>query len=198
MPDINTRIEQFRKMANDDPDNELGHFSLGKAYMEAGMWDAAIAAFERVLELKPEMSPAYRLSAEALLKRGQRDLAVERLTRGVEVAHQRGDMLPRNDMVEMLKELGAPVPSLGSAAAAEQPVGEGQVRCARCHQVGPKTARPPFKNDLGRQIQQSICQPCWREWVAMGTKVINELRLPLNDPAAQKVYDQHMKEFLNL
>jgi hypothetical protein len=28
--------------------------------------------------------------------------------------------------------------------------------------------------------------------------VINELRLPLADPQAQKVFDQHMKEFLNL
>jgi Fe-S cluster biosynthesis and repair protein YggX len=32
----------------------------------------------------------------------------------------------------------------------------------------------------------------------MGTKVINELRLPLADPQAQKMYDQHMLEFLNL
>ena len=32
----------------------------------------------------------------------------------------------------------------------------------------------------------------------MGTKVINELRLPLNDPQAQKLDDQHMLEFLNL
>jgi Fe-S cluster biosynthesis and repair protein YggX len=32
----------------------------------------------------------------------------------------------------------------------------------------------------------------------MGTKVINELRLPLSDPQAQKIFDQHMREFLNL
>ena len=32
----------------------------------------------------------------------------------------------------------------------------------------------------------------------MGTKVINELRLPLNDPQAQKIYDQHMMDFLTL
>ena len=32
----------------------------------------------------------------------------------------------------------------------------------------------------------------------MGTKVINELRLPLSDPQAQKVWDQHIREFLNL
>jgi hypothetical protein len=32
----------------------------------------------------------------------------------------------------------------------------------------------------------------------MGTKVINELRLPMDDPKAGKIYDQHMVEFLNL
>jgi hypothetical protein len=28
--------------------------------------------------------------------------------------------------------------------------------------------------------------------------VINELRLPLADPQAQKMWDQHVREFLNL
>ena len=31
MADQAARIEQFRKMAEADPDNELGHFSLGRA-----------------------------------------------------------------------------------------------------------------------------------------------------------------------
>jgi Fe-S cluster biosynthesis and repair protein YggX len=42
------------------------------------------------------------------------------------------------------------------------------------------------------------CVGRWKEWVAMGTKVINELRLPMNEPEAQKVFDKHMYEFLNL
>ena len=29
------RIEQFKKMAQEDPNNELGHFSLGKAYLSS-------------------------------------------------------------------------------------------------------------------------------------------------------------------
>ncbi|CAA9413769.1 MAG: hypothetical protein AVDCRST_MAG64-2478, partial [uncultured Phycisphaerae bacterium] len=36
MADLDTRIEQFRKMASDDPGNELGHFSLGRALLDAG------------------------------------------------------------------------------------------------------------------------------------------------------------------
>jgi len=198
MPDINTRIEQFRKMAHDDPENELGHFSLGRAYLDAGMHDGAIAAFERVLQINPNMSKAYQLSATALLARGQRELAVEKLTRGVQVAQQRGDMMPRDEMVKMLRDLGAPVPQLGGAGQQSQQAGEGQVLCSRCGRIGSKLAEPPFRNAQGKEIQEKVCQSCWREWIAMGTKVINELRLPLSDPQAQKVFDQHMYEFLNL
>lgn len=51
---------------------------------------------------------------------------------------------------------------------------------------------------MGQEIFEKVCADCWREWVPMGTKVINELRLPLTDPQAQKTYDQYMLEFLNL
>lgn len=197
MPDISTRIEQFRKMAHDDPDNELGHFSLGKAYLDAGMYDGAIAALERVVQINPNMSRAYALSAQALLGKNQRDLAIEKLTTGVNIAQQRGDLMARDDMVKMLRDLGAPAPQVG-VGEKDVKIGEGQVLCSRCGRVGAKLAEPPFRNDQGREIQAKVCQPCWREWVAMGTKVINEMRLPLSDPQAQKIFDQHMYEFLNL
>jgi hypothetical protein len=35
MSQLQERIAQFRKMASDDPDNELGHFRLGQLLMEA-------------------------------------------------------------------------------------------------------------------------------------------------------------------
>jgi Fe-S cluster biosynthesis and repair protein YggX len=57
---------------------------------------------------------------------------------------------------------------------------------------------PPFSGEFGQQIQNSVCSPCFREWIGQGTKVINELRLNLTEKAAQDVYDQHMKEYLNL
>jgi len=197
MSDLDTRIQHFTKMATDDPENELGHFSLGRALMEAGRFDQAIASFGRVIELNPKNSRAYQLRAAAMLRKGDRQGAIAELTRGVEVAHQRGDMMPRNEMIQMLKDLGAPVPDLAGAQTS-QTVGEGQVLCQRCGRVGPKQPAPPFRNAQGREIQEKICMPCWREWLAMSTKVINELRLPLADPQAQKIYDQHMIEFLNL
>jgi Fe-S cluster biosynthesis and repair protein YggX len=197
MADSASRIEQFKKMATDDPNNELGHFSLGRAYLDAGNATEAAVSLQRCLAINPKLSKAYQLLATALLKLGQRDQAIEQLTAGVKMAHERGDVMPKNDMMRQLKEMGAPVPELKSAET-EKPVGEGQVVCQRCGKVGRKLPSAPFSNAQGQEIFAKICADCWREWIGMGTKVINELRLPLNDPKAQKIFDQHMMEFLNL
>ena len=34
MSQLDERIAQFRKMATDDPDNELGHYRLGQLLMD--------------------------------------------------------------------------------------------------------------------------------------------------------------------
>jgi tetratricopeptide (TPR) repeat protein len=197
MPEMNPRIEQFKKMADADPDNELGHFSLGRAYFDAGFLPEAIASYRKVIELNPKLSKVYQLLAVALLKDGKTDEAIAQLTAGVKIADERGDLMPKNEMLKMLRDLGAPLPELKTSAA-DRPLTEGELLCARCGQVKPKMAHPPFSHEQGRIIQQNICADCWREWIGMGTKVINELRLPLNDPRAQKEYDRHMFEFLNL
>ncbi|HET6252213.1 MAG TPA: Fe(2+)-trafficking protein [Tepidisphaeraceae bacterium] len=197
MADMASRIEQFRKMANDDPKNELGHFSLGKALMENGQFDEAAASFRRCLELNPNISKSYQLLGATLLKLNQKEEAIKVLTAGATRADERREMMPRNEMAKMLKDLDAPVPQF-SQAVSEKPVAEGEVLCQRCNKIARRMSAPPFRNAIGQEIYQKICADCFREWIGMGTKVINELRLPLNDPQAQKVYDQHMMEFLNL
>jgi Fe-S cluster biosynthesis and repair protein YggX len=137
------------------------------------------------------------LLAMALLKSGQNDAAIARLTTGVKIADERGDLMPKNDMLRMLKELGAVAPELKKRAE-DRPVGEGELLCNRCGMIKRRMASPPFSNAQGKEIYEKICADCWREWIGMGTKVINELRLPLSDPQAQKIFDQHMMEFLNL
>lgn len=193
----NPRIEQFRKMTEADPTNELGHFSLGRALLDDKQYEPAIASFRRALELNGNLSKVYQLIAQAQLALGQKDQAIASLRQGAEVANQRGDLLPRNEMVAMLKELGAPAPDF-TAQQTSQAVGEGQVLCSRCGRVGSKLPKAPFRGEFGEQIFQNVCTLCWREAIGMGTKVINELRLPMADPQAQKIWDQHIREFLNL
>ena len=192
-----SRIEQFRKMASDDPGNALGHFSLGRELLNAGRAEEAVPSFERVIQIDPNLSRAYQLLGTALLRLDRRDEAISRLTEGLKIAHERGDVLPKNEMAKMLKDLGAQVPEFESARQAVA-VGDGQVQCKRCGRVASRLPRQPMRNDFGKEIYDNICADCWREAIGYGTKVINELRFQMNDPQASKLWDQHIREFLNL
>lgn len=196
MADTSDRLAQFRKMAEADPDNELGHFSLGRALLDAGQAAEAATSLRRAIQINPNIAKVYQLLAQAELKLGNKDAAIQALTQGIHAGDRHGDRVPREEMAAVLEELGAPVPPRPKVAGPT--VGEGQVQCRRCGKAGPQLAKPPFKSDFGQQVYAHICQPCWTAAIGMGTKVINELRLPMHDPQAQKMWDQHIREFLNL
>src|SRR6516164_7791419 len=118
MSQLQERIVQFRKMANDDPDNELGHYRLGQLLMEDKQYTEAIRSFRRTLELSPQFSKVYHLLALSLLNDNQRDEAVRVLKQGFDVADERGDHMPRDEMARVLQELGEPAPQPRRAAAA--------------------------------------------------------------------------------
>ncbi len=198
MDQLQDRIAQFRKMASDDPDNELGHFRLGQLLLEAEQYDEAIASFRRTLELSPQFSKVYHLLAQSLLKLNQRAEAVKTLTEGFAVADERGDNIPRDDMAKLLKQLGEPVPTSKRAAGGAE--GPGGFQCQRPGCMSGARAQqlpaPPIPDDLGRRIHALICADCWNDWVRnYSIKVINELRLDLSSEYGQEEYDKYMHEF---
>jgi Fe-S cluster biosynthesis and repair protein YggX len=197
-PQLQERIAQFRKMASDDPDNELGHFRLGQLLMEGEQYEDALQSFRRTLELSPHFSKVYQLMGDCLVRLNRRDEAVKVLQEGVAVAEERGDNMPREAMAKMLGQLGAPVPE-SKKPAATGPAGGG-FHCQRPGCMAGSRARqlpaPPMNDDIGRQIYASICADCWNEWLRnFSIKVINEMRLDLSDERGQAVYDQIMREF---
>jgi Fe-S cluster biosynthesis and repair protein YggX len=201
-PQLQERITQFRKMAQDDPDNELGHYRLGQLLLEAEEYDAAIASFRHTLELSPQFSKVYQLMGQALLKADQRDEAVKVLRQGFSVADERGDNMPRDEMERMLRALNEPVPARQRAAETESGPGDG-FRCQRpgCW-AGTRARRlpnPPLPDEIGQRIYETVCADCWTDWLRnYSIKVINELRLDLSTEHGQEEYDRHMKEFLGL
>ena len=202
MSQLQDRIGQFRKMAGDDPDNELGHYRLGQLLMEDKQYAEAARSFRRTLELSPTFSKVYHLLALALLHDNQRDEAVRVLRQGFDVADERGDNMPRDEMARMLVELGEPAPASKRPAAG--PDGEGGgFRCQRpgcpvgvhAHQL----KAPPMKDDIGRRIYETVCADCWTDWLKnYSIKVINELRIDLSTERGQEEYDRYMREFLGL
>jgi len=202
MSQLQDRIGQFRKMAGDDPDNELGHYRLGQLLMEDKQYAEAGRSFRRTLELSPTFSKVYHLLALALLHDNQRDEAVRVLHQGFDVADERGDNMPRDEMARMLVELGEAAPASKRPAAG--PDGEGGgFRCQRpgCP-VGPQARQlkaPPMKDDIGRRIYETVCADCWTDWLKnYSIKVINELRIDLSTERGQEEYDRYMREFLGL
>jgi tetratricopeptide (TPR) repeat protein len=197
-PQLEERIAQFRKMAADDPDNELGHFRLGQLLMEGGQFDEAIKSFQRTLELSPHFSKVYQLLGTCLSRLDRREEAVRVLKEGFAVADERGDNIPRDEMAKLLGQLGEPAPTPRRPAEAG-PGGDG-FRCQRPGCMAGSRARqlagPPMNDDLGRRIHASICAECWNEWLRnFSIKVINEMRLDLSMERGQEIYDQIMREF---
>ena len=193
------RIERFQKMTEADPDNELGHFSLGKALAEDGQYERSLPSLQRVLELNPTYSKAYQVLADAQIKLDRRDAALETLRDGIGVADERGDKMPRDEMSAMMSALGETPPEFKKQAqVATVDAAGSELSCSRCGRPSQKMQKQPFKGDLGAEIQNKVCEACWREWIGVGTKVINEMGLALSNPQAQQMYDEHMIEFLQV
>ncbi len=207
MSQLPDRIAQFRKMAGDDPDNELAHYRLGQLLAEDGQHAEACKSFRRALELSPHFSKVYQLLAQSLLQVPAKEEAIQVLRQGYDVADERGDNMPRDEMARMLVELGDPAPvSKRVAAPAGAGAGEGGgtgFRCERPTCMFGSRARqlpaPPYKDALGQRIYETVCADCWADWMKnYSVKVINELRLNLSTERGQEEYDKYMREFLGI
>ncbi len=197
MTTLDDRISQFEHMADEDPDNDMAHFSLGGAYLQAGRYRDAAASLRRCIALNEHMSKAYQLAGEALINAGARDEAAEILSSGYEVAARRGDVMPRDAIAGQLARIGRTPPKVATAApAAGHPGGAGAFLCKATGRPGTRLPEPPMRGALGRYIHENISAETWRQWIGQGTKVINELRLDFSREQDQRVYDQHMCEFL--
>ena len=171
------KIERFKALTEADPTNELGFFSLGRAYIDAGQPAEAIPALQRVLVLNPGFSKAYALLGSAQKATGDEKGAVATLTNGYRVAHEKGDLMPRNDMAMLLKEMGAAVPEIKVEELSAEDSSSGKIKCTRCGRIAPKMPERPCWGGVGGQIHNSVCGACFRVWIGQGTKVINELRV---------------------
>lgn len=193
--DIEQRIAQFENMSREDPDNDMAWFSLGGAYGQAGRLEDAAAAYRKCVELNPAMSKAYQLAGEALISAGREDEAAELLETGYRAAAERGDLMPRNAMGDLLRKIGREPPQI-EVKAKKAPTGS--FICQRTGRPGTQMERAPFRGPVGEWIRQNISRETFDGWIAQGTKVINELRLDLSRDEDAEMYDEHMHEYLGI
>jgi Fe-S cluster biosynthesis and repair protein YggX len=199
-------IEQYRKMAKANPDDDLAHFALGQALLDAERYAEAAPVLRHVTRINPNYTRAYLLLGRALEHNGDEEGAIEAWQVCHQAASRRGELMSANEAGAHLKRLGAPLTSeLSELFAIDEPEpeddrepGEGEVRCVRSGRVGKRMSFEPFEGELGAYIIAHVSQESWEAWMEMSIKVINELRLDLGEPEGQRVYDEHMRDYLNL
>ncbi|MEE2756267.1 MAG: Fe(2+)-trafficking protein [Myxococcota bacterium] len=200
------RIEQFRKMAQANPDDDLAHFALGQALSDAGRPAEAVNVLRHVLKINPGYSRAYVVLGDSQLVTEDVDGAIETFQAGYAAAMSRGDLMPGLEMKQKLADLGETVSADAILQAAVVEVdaddarepGPGEVRCARTKKIGKSMVDAPFADDVGQWILENISAESWDDWMEMSIKLINELRLDLGDRDAQRIYDEHMRDFLGV
>ena len=197
--DITTRIEQFQKLIAEDPTSDMAYFSLGGALNQAGRYEEAAAAFLKTTELNPSFSKAYQMAGAASIAAGDHHAARDILRRGYITAAQRGDLMPKNAIADLLAKLAEPLPEVpGSPADHGVKPAAGDFLCRASGRPGTRLPRPPFKNPVGTWIYDNISKQTFDEWIGLGTKIINELRLDLSRDEHDAVYDHAMRRFLGL
>jgi Flp pilus assembly protein TadD len=79
-------IAKYEGLLKGRPDDELLHFSLGKALLDAGRTDEGESHLRRALELKPDWMVVTILLAKIALGRGDKVAARGFFEKGLELA----------------------------------------------------------------------------------------------------------------
>ncbi len=195
--DPEKRIEQFQRLIADDPSNDMAYFSLGNAFLESDRFNEAGETFDQCAKINEAMTKAYQLAGDAYIKAGMIDHAKIVLTKGYIEATTRGDMLPKKAIAELLEAIDTPIPEVANPnPKAEATKVVGDFKCSKTGDMGTKLSRAPFRNAMGLWIQENISSQTFNEWILLGTKIINELRLDLSRDEHDAVYEYAMRIFL--
>jgi len=196
--DTEKRIEQFQRLIADDPSNDMAYFSLANAFFQSDRFEEAGTTFEQCAKINEAMTKAYQLAGDSYIKAGYADKAKLILTKGYIEATTRGDMLPKKAIAELLESINADLPVIENAKPETAPVKKpaGDFKCSKTNEMGSKLTRAPFRNAMGGWIQENISSETFNEWILLGTKIINELRLDLSRDDHDAVYEYGMRIFL--
>lgn len=94
---MQNRIEVFKQMLANEPDNTMVMFGLAKEYEKLGRTDEVIALLENYLAKADDEGNAYGMLANAYNQNGDREKAIETYKKGIEVSMAHGHPTMAND-----------------------------------------------------------------------------------------------------
>jgi Fe-S cluster biosynthesis and repair protein YggX len=71
------------------------------------------------------------------------------------------------------------------------------VFCRKLQKEAEGLAFPPFPGPAGQELFETVSKEAWQEWLKEQTMIINENRLNVMDPQAQKFLAEQRMRFLD-
>ena len=71
-------------------------------------------------------------------------------------------------------------------------------RMVMCVKLGQKLEgldKPPLKGELGQRVFENVSKDAWKLWVSHSTMIVNEYRLELGTPEANRVWLAELEKF---
>jgi Fe-S cluster biosynthesis and repair protein YggX len=69
------------------------------------------------------------------------------------------------------------------------------VQCVKLGKEAEGLDRPPIKGELGQRVFEQVSKEAWKQWVAHSTMLVNEYRLELGTPEANRVWLRELEKF---
>jgi predicted Zn-dependent protease len=101
------RLEAFKKLVQDRPDEPFARYSLAMAYRSLGDAVAAAAEFEALARLRPEYVPTYLMMGQVLEAIGRGEDAARAYEGGIAAAARQGNDHARSELEQALEVLRA-------------------------------------------------------------------------------------------
>ncbi len=102
-----SRLETLEEFVGANPQDAFSRYGLAMEYASQGRADAALAAFEQLLQVKPDYTAAYYQAGKLLAQLKRIEEARRMFQRGIEVANRLGDWHTKSELEIALHALPA-------------------------------------------------------------------------------------------
>jgi predicted Zn-dependent protease len=102
-----SRIEAFKGLLEEQPDEAMVWYGLASEYMKLESWDEAADALQNVIRCNPDYTAAYQMLGSALINLGKAGEARRVWAEGIAVATRTGAWNARGHMERLLAQTEA-------------------------------------------------------------------------------------------
>ena len=102
---MNDREEQFKQLVAEFPQSPMGHFSLGKLYLESKRWAEAAGCFEAAVKLDATYAAALVALGDAWAGAGDALKARAAWEQALQTPHGKKDASLRDDLSQRIGDL---------------------------------------------------------------------------------------------